>query len=302
MRLDAARPTASAVLLLGVLGLAACGRTEPAAPTTTDPPAWAKVAPEQIAEAEQLGVPVAFENDLGMRFVLIPAGTFLAGPPRLAYEARVAAAFYMQVTEVTNAQYWRLVPDHVCAPEHGHDLEGADLPVCGVAWPEAAAFAKWAKARLPTEAEWERAARGGLEGKEWPWGDEWDPLRVNSDGDQDGYAEAAPVGSFAPNRYGLYDMAGNVEEWCADRWVPQEPRTLIPDFIGPLRSDSTEMTPEERAAWEHERAEEASLPHRAVRGGGWMVPNVGCARRFGRAETKPNTSIGFRLVSPLPEK
>jgi len=126
------------LLPVALLGMSACGNENP--PPAAKTPSWAKVAPEQIAEAKKHGVPVAFENDLGMRFVLIPAGTFLAGPPRMKsitgkgyqHEQRVTEPFYLQTTEVTNAQYRRHVPVHVCAEREEYDLEGASQPVCGV--------------------------------------------------------------------------------------------------------------------------------------------------------------------------
>lgn len=106
-----------------------------------------------------------------------------------------------------------------------------DHPVVHVSWNDAVAYCEWAGKRLPTEAEWERAARGGLEGKRFPWGDELTPdgqHRCNIwQGDfprcntgEDGYLATAPVDEFEPNGHGLYNTAGNVWEWCADWFSP----------------------------------------------------------------------------------
>ena len=112
-------------------------------------------------------------------------------------------------------------------PDGPTSQASADEPVTQVSWNDAVAYAKWAGKRLPTEAEFEFAARGGLAGKTYAWGDElrpggkimanyWQGTFPDHNTVEDGYLERSPVGSFPPNGYGLYDMTGNVWEWCAD--------------------------------------------------------------------------------------
>ncbi len=133
---------------------------------------------------------------------------------------------------VQAAPWWRQVEgaDWRRPEGPGSDTAGrSDHPVVHVSWNDAQAFCAWSGTRLPTEAEWEVAARGGLEGQAFPWGDQLEPGGVHrmntfqgefpggNTGD-DGYLGTAPVDAFEPNGYGLYNMTGNVWEWCHD-WL-----------------------------------------------------------------------------------
>ncbi len=129
-----------------------------------------------------------------------------------------------------------------------------EFPVTHVSWTDAVAYCRWAGVRLPSEAEWEYAARGGLEGKTYPWGDELTPggeHRCNIfqgefpalDLAEDGYAGLAPVDAFPPNGFGLYNMIGNTWEWCADFFHPSLDRAnkALVDPVGPPGGDAHVM-------------------------------------------------------------
>ena len=189
----------------------------------------------------------------GAIMALIPAGDFLMGSPSgtswnaipvhtVPAHTVYIDAFYMDVHEVTVGQYKRFInaTGHRALPAWVSEYSPTDQhPVVGVSWHDAKAYAKWAGKRLPTEAEWEKAARGGLVGKRYSWGDAdldgtrcnfadkslyrvWEETdRENNWADKiidDGFAYTAPVGSFPANGYGLFDMAGNVWEWCFDAY------------------------------------------------------------------------------------
>ena len=198
--------------------------------------------------------------------------------------------------------WWRYVPG-ACwrRPEgKGSNLKGKkDFPVVHIAWDDAAAYAAWAQKRLPTEAEWEWAARGGLVGKPYCWGDtkpgeggQWfanthQGSFPKEDTGLDGFVGVAPVAQFPPNRFGLYDMSGNVWEWCSDWYDP---------------------TYYARAPHHNPPGPERGLPdvdgqeQRVRRGGSYLCDDRYCRRYLPSARDKnpPDSSAshtGFRCVS-----
>ncbi|MDD7910941.1 formylglycine-generating enzyme family protein [Pseudovibrio exalbescens] len=206
-------------------------------------------------------------------------------------------------------QWWRYVPGaNWRAPSGpGSTIQGKeDHPVVHVSPEDARAYAKWAGGRLPSEAEWEFAARGGLDGATYTWGDSYDPsegwkantwqgLFPNVDLAEDGHHGTAPVGSFPANGYGLYDMAGNVWEHVADWWVPGHPAREEIDPQGP---------PEAIAA---SFANQAVGPMHVVKGGSWLCAPSYCLRYRPAARQSAERSlgsnhIGFRIVKDVGEE
>jgi formylglycine-generating enzyme len=261
--------------------------------------------------------------------VFIPGGTFAMGTAHgMAFEGPVhrvtVAPFFMDRYAVTNREFARFVTATGYVTESqtqgfsgvfdpaagkwtvvkladwrhpegpGSSLAGRwNHPVVHVSWDDAVAYAKWGGKRLPTEAEWERAARGRREGAEYAWGNELTPgghYRANTwqgdfpehDRGQDGFRGIAPVGTFRPNDFGLYDMAGNVWEWTSDWFAPYpESADGTVDPVGP--PDGSE---------------------KVIRGGSWLCSANYCAGyRVGARQKTPRDSglnnLGFRCVRPV---
>jgi formylglycine-generating enzyme len=247
------------------------------------------------------------------RYVLIPAGAFTLGcaavdrdcqvdetPPR---RIRLSDAFWMAATEVTVRHYrafaratGRRLPR---APTFDPDWAQDDHPIVNVTWREAFDYCEWQGGRLPTEAQWEHAARAGQDGGLYFWGQDVTAaaaLRPANAADRtarekyprweeaaadysDGFAETAPVGRFAPNAWGLHDMAGNALEWCGD-WYGRD-----------YYSEASEVDPAgPRAGGE-----------RSLRGGSWQDPHR-LLRISDRFHYRPHfraSYVGFRCMLPM---
>jgi len=169
---------------------------------------------------------IEWEKD-SSQMALIPAGSFEMGDHHdnmsnaLPVHAVELNAFYMDVYEVTVGQFREFVNQSGYSYNRWNNVvknsQGDGYPMIYVSWNDAIAYAEWAGKRLPTEAEWEYAARGGLAGKRYLWGNEAPTAeKANYNG-----GKTTAVGSFEANACGLYDMAGNVYEWCAD-WYGED--------------------------------------------------------------------------------
>jgi formylglycine-generating enzyme required for sulfatase activity len=290
--------------------------------------------------------------------VWVPAGTFWMGSPDTFADAKPVhevqmSGFWMDRTEVTNAQFARFVEatGHVTLAEQEPDpkdfpgappeklvpgsvvfrppadavpldnhlqwweyVAGADWrhpegpgsnlvgrenhPVVHVCWHDAVAYAEWAGKRLPTEAEWEYAARGGLDRKRFVWGDDfrpsgqwqaniWQGQFPNQNSVEDGFIGTSPVASYPANGFGLHDMSGNVWEWCADWYRPD---TYRPARQRDPKGPETSYDPQE-----------PGMDKRVQRGGSFLCSDQYCLRYrpAGRGKGAPDTGnshVGFRCV------
>jgi formylglycine-generating enzyme len=200
--------------------------------------------------------------------------------------------------------WWRYVPGaHWKQPEgRSSTIKGRENhPVVHIAYEDALAYGAWAGKRLPTEAEWECAARGGLDRKRYCWGDQLKPHGIwqaniwqgrfpYENTLEDGFYGTSPVGSFPVNGYGLYDMSGNVWEWCSDWYRPDYYRTLTATITRNPQGPSTSFDPDDKG-----------VDKRVLRGGSFLCSDRYCRRYVpgGRGKGAPDTGachIGFRCV------
>ncbi len=245
------------------------------------------------AETQFAAVTVDPEYD---RMVTIPAGPFFLGDRQggaIEQPERTVtlSAFQIDVYETTFAQYYAFV----AATGHGKprlysypNVDPAPLsfltnpfnPIVGVSWDDALAYCVWKGKRLPTEAEWERTAKG-MDRRAWPWGDEANPRLANLVGDEDGFKYTAPVGAFRNDRSpeGVYDMAGNAMEWTAD-WFDERYYALLPAQDPPGPPNGKE---------------------RVIRGASWndSVQRGRTTTRFKMDPTFRDVTIGFRCAQSI---
>lgn len=226
------------------------------------------------------------------------AGSILFAPPITAVPLRdETGAAHLRWWSYAAGACWK----HPTGPQSS--IEGRDNdPVVHIAFADAEAYAAWAGKRLPTEAEWEFAARGGLAGATYPWGDEfrpgttwmantWQGRFPRENTAADGFAGLAPVGRYPANGYGLFDMSGNVWEWCSDWYRP--------DTYARDARQGTATDP--RGPADSFDPQEPGQPKRVQRGGSYLCSDQYCSRYIvgtrGKGEISSGTNhLGFRCV------
>ncbi len=263
------------------------------------PPSPAPPEPESVAESaspveiERSPPPNGAETSIngpkgGLEYVKIPDGEFQMGcvagdddcgpdeqPP--PHKTKITKSFWLSRTEVTVEAYRRFVDDQNLTmpsppgfnPEWGHP----DHPIVRVSWDDAQQYCDWAGGRLPTEAEWEYAARGGKQGKKYPWGDEISKEHANY-----GSKGTTPVAQYAQNDWGLYDVSGNGWEWTKD-WYDKDYYKTSPEADPPGPTQQTSS--------------------RVVRGGSWINGDpryLHCSGRLRYGPVGRDYGVGFRCV------
>ena len=347
-------------------------KTETASVVNSDSMLSCMETPPRFANTLSDSISIKSDDSSTSGMVFIPGGKFMMGgdnpqssPDEYPKHPVQVTAFYMDATEVTNAQFQQFVaatgyittaerkpdweelkktlPPGTTKPEEsmlvpaslvfkqtkgpvnlndfnewwswvpgadwkhpegpGSNITGKEnYPVTQVSWFDAMAYCKWAGKRLPTEAEWEFAARGGLNDAVYPWGNEhinagkaktnsWEGNFPYYNEQKDGFALLAPVQSYASNRYGLYDMAGNVWEWCSDWYAAGYYSTLSAATIS-----SNPKGPEKSFD-----PEEPYMAKKSLRGGSFLCNDSYCSgyRVARRMKSSPDTGLGhtgFRCV------
>lgn len=237
--------------------------------------------------------------------VLIPAGEFQMGSTNGERDERPVHtvyldAFYIDTDEVTVGEYKQFVEatGHRPLPESVSRTSPTDQhPIVEVSWHDAMAYAKWAGKRLPTEAEWEKAARGGLISQDYPWGDTIDANKANYDKNTKSgthNVRTTPVGMYPANGYGLYDMSGNVAEWCLDTYQRK------------FYANGRKRNPIAGAENVQQAIVDAnfSKAKRVVRGGSWSfnAKSVRVANRLAEKPSLLSSDVGFRCVRDINPK
>ena len=255
---------------------------------SSEMPAKARVL--QAAPIQDYSMYKTIVSDEGREMVEVPEGPFTMGssegdPDEVPAHPVYLKTYYIDLKEVTQTEYDRFLkmtkhPNPV-VPVFEDDvskLKGPDFPVMAITWNDAIAYCRWAGKRLPTEAEWEKAARG--EGKRrYPWGSKFDQNYANVDGDDDGYRYLAPVGSYEVGRspFGLYDMTGNVAEWVEDNYsADYYQKSSYRDPTGPESEDV----------------------YKVIRGGSWRESRIGArlTKRFSAKMWRTDATVGFRCA------
>lgn len=233
---------------------------------------------------------------------MLAPGSMVFTPPRRAVDLRDFTRWWSWVPGAS----WR----HPTGP--GSSIEGMDAyPVVHVSWDDAAAYCAWAGTRLPTEAEWERAARFGHDGERFAWGDElepggrhmaniWQGSFPHDNTGEDGFAGAAPVGSFPASALGLYDMAGNVWEWTADQFRPDAYAARVAG-IGPGGCCVNPKGPESTADPRNPYSDDS----RVQKGGSFLCHASYCesyrpSAKMASPRDTGMSHVGFRCVSDAP--